>query len=336
MTDLATTVASALDTPTADNPTTDKDGVSLFGGNAPSTSVSTDHYEAPTEQARESGQDPQQPAAMVPSGRLREESDKRRELEAQLAERDAQLSALSTKFDTLAQYVQQQQSDADAAAAVDADDMPELDDEDVARLMIEDPGAYHRYAMDAGKRQAENVGRLIAAEVAKQIGGVSQTTADMKLAMSDQMAIQAGIPREKIQIATTAANNAGLKDHFMADPNPIMAAVNWYDQQQVSNLFGTNPQQVLQRAAEHLAKDPNYRAYLQSQPLAQQTGQQPVPASTPANVAFNAPQQPVQQALPPAMTGNGFGQAPLQKNAGNTFGALLDAIGTHEQAVLTT
>lgn len=216
----------------------------------------------------------------MPSFRVREETDRRRQAEerAANAEREAtQMAAfiqglLTTQGGPQAAAPQQQQ----AAPPPEEEPLPDL---------ITDPVGYANALADRTVRQAMQAFEKEAAPLRSEIS-------TQKLNASWSAAVGA-YGQETASAATHAAKQAGLQDQFMAQPDPVGAAVQWHQEQQARQLYGNDPGTVLARAEAQLLLDPNFLARVAALAASQQA-----PAPGQGQPQVQQPHAP--QAYPPS------------------------------------
>jgi len=202
---------------------------------------------------------------LVPSFRLREATERARTAETQSQQLLAALNQQAAQIAELRGFVQgaaQGQQPAPAAA-------PDFQIPDV----IQDPLGYARTIQAVVRQVAEST-------IVGMLGQARGEIVNLKLDMSDSIA-EAVYGRDLIKAATHAAVAAGLKDSFMARPNPVVAACQWYQTQVTTQKYGGSPDAVRQAVFQELLQDPNALAQLvasaQGKPPQQRApaGQQP-------------------------------------------------------------
>lgn len=180
-----------------------------------------------------------QPEALVPPGRLREESEARRAAEREAAELRGRLAA----FEARQQPAPQQQNGPD---------------------FWENPDAYVQNVVQTNQQQLESQiqhqREIFSKMIAEQVHGKDTVDA------AYQAFVQAA--------QTNPGALAGQYQQFMRSENPYGELVNWHKQQQVFKEVGADPSAYRAKLLEDALKDPAFlaRALETAHGTAQQSG----------------------------------------------------------------
>lgn len=172
----------------------------------------------------------------IPSGRLREESDKRRQAEAEAAEKDQRLTALQREFEALkAGLTQRPQAQAQQQQKVDVPDM------------FADPEGYTRHVIEQANQLANM--RLVEGSLAD----AADTHGDKFKAAYEELQ---NIGRSEKQQFSTSATVSRIWN----SPNPGKALMNWHQQQATLREVGNDPAAYKEKLRTDLLKDPEFLA----------------------------------------------------------------------------
>jgi hypothetical protein len=249
---------------------------------------------APTEQQPEAEQTPE----MVPSARLKQEADRRRNAEGALNEERSRIRALENQLAEMSGALQALTAQ---ESGLDDDDSSvlALDDETIENMMVEQPALYHRHIQELFMDVLERRTQQIAAEFGNELKRA-------KFVFSDRLAV-ARHGQQVVTQATNAAVNAGHKDYFLAQDDPVGACIDWWRAEHEKAKYGATPEEAYQRALRDVQSNPNL-----------------------ANPNGTTPQQPRQNAQPqmnppPSFSGmpRGATSEPVHTNA---LSGLLDVV----------
>lgn len=231
----------------------------------------------------------QEEPPLVPSFRVREETEKRRNAETYAEQmRGQNIQLMATLEAILAAQPQQQAQPAQPQAPA----QPQLPD------LIDDPVAYAA----AVKKMAEDAAKEL---VAQQTAPLQKQMTEQRLDSSWERAVSTH-GQEVASAATKAAKEAGLQDRFMATADPVGEAVTWYNRQLAAQQFGTDPATIKSRVEQQLMQNPAYLEQLlnQARAIVAQAQGTPPPQAQPAAPQVVAPpsfagQPRAQGAVPP-------------------------------------
>lgn len=234
---------------------------------------------------------------MVPVGRFRQV----------IAQRNAEADryrALESDFNQLLGYVKAIQ-----AGQQSQDGQPAQQQQQQQQQMPDpglDPIGFAQWNDQRVQALVEQSTKQVQEETQRQLAQAQQQVRYASMKASEARAYSSFGPQagQLINAATTAAVRAGLKDKFMSGPDPVMSAINWYQQQVTQQRYGADPNTVRSRVEAELMRDPNF-----VQRVAQQLRQgSPKPAAIPPPPSA-MPRASV--AMPSTMYSNG-GQAVAQ------------------------
>ena len=211
---------------------------------------------------------------MVPTARLKQEADRRRDAEAKVEALSDRTRALENQLAEMSGALQGFMAQR-SGSEDDEPNVPSLDDEGLEQLIVESPAAYHRYSQDLTADAVAKASDVLRSEVAEALGAI-------KMTFSERLAA-AIHGQQTVKQATEAALSAGLKDRFLAQNDPIGACIEWWRGAQVQQKLGSTPDEVLKNAKQILMQDPNFIAEVRGQPV--QPGQ-----TTPQPQQINPPQ----------------------------------------------
>lgn len=123
-----------------------------------------------------------------------------------------------------------------------------------------EPVAYNTWLQQQTQQLVAQQLQPLVAQQEKLARDSAQQIAAANLKASEaaaRVAYGAEAPR-LIKEATHAAVRAGLKDQFMAGPDPVGSAIRWYQQQTTVARYGADPTTVKQRVMQELMRDPQF------------------------------------------------------------------------------
>ena len=256
-------------------------------------------------QAADPNAPPRQPdGELVPVGRFRQVIAQRNQL-------DERYRGLEADFNRLAGFVQAMMAQQQPQQQVGQPQQPQVQVPDPGL----DPAGFTRAIAEQTQQLVEQATQKVAQQTQEQLRAAEAQVryANMKASEATARATYGANAPALIAQATTAAVRAGLKDQFMAQPDPIMAAIRWHNQQVTQQRYGADPATVRSRVEQELMRDPNF-----VQRVAQQLrqGVNPRPAAIPPPPS-QMPRASV--AMPSTMYSNG-GQAVAQMLAARMQG----------------
>lgn len=270
---------------------------SLFAGEQDGMSVQSEEHHASPANVEDShdgelnyGSDPQnatnnglgQPRsapnanAMVPSSRLKQEADRARKAEAQIATMQTQFNQLMAQNAEMQGWIKATQQQVQSQAAPQSQkqqpvvQLPEL---------VDDPIGYANKLLHAADQVAT---AAIRREIeAAQINMVKQKTA------ASSLTANARYGADLVKEATAYATQVGKKEHFLSQTDPVGSACDWYLQEVAAHKYGRDPVSIRNAVEAELLQSP---AFAEKVATALRTGR--------------APQaQGQQSALPPSFSG---------------------------------